>query len=597
MINFLNKFLYVVRGKNIELILMFLLFLITSMTEVIGIGLVGPFMALATSPQSIEKNYWLNSIYTKLNLSSQSQFLILMGLVLLITFYLKSYLSFTAQKTIFKFGFKLQAELSTRLMNDYLTVPYTFHLGKNSSLIINNIINESRNFANSVMMPFLTNISNAIVILSLLILLVTTNILAIAIIGGLGPLAFVTYHFLKVKLGYWGKEGSESYTEMIRVINHGLGGIKETKVIGCESFFKFQLQKQADRYGISAGLANSFVTLPRYLIEAFLITFLIIFTFVFISVDRGQNQNLSSVLGIFALASIRLLPTLGQFLSSVNSIKYNLISLEKIYTDLKEIEKLNIIAASFSPRSSDSDIVSDNHKDLYFADRVQIKGLSFCYPNATRNALHEMSLTIKKGQSIGLIGKSGSGKTTLVDVFLGLLTPQSGDILLDNTSIYKNLRDWQNMLGYVPQSIFLTDETLENNIAFGVPNQDIDRQRLYKAIQSAQLSELIKDLPEGINTIVGERGVLLSGGQRQRVGIARALYHEREILVFDEATAALDNETEAFVTDAIKSLSGIKTMIIIAHRLSTIEHCDLIYMLDKGQIVKSGTYKEVVLEK
>jgi ATP-binding cassette, subfamily B, bacterial PglK len=595
MTQFLSKFFYVLKGKHIHLLLMLFLFLFTSFTEVIGIGLVGPFMALATSPEFITKNYWLQLIYTKLGFSSGEQLLILLGIALIVIFYLKSFLSFSAQKYIFKFGFKQQAELSTRLMHAYLTAPYSFHLNRNSSILIQNIINESRNYANNIMMPLLTNVSNGIVILALVILLVKTDLLATVIIGGIGPIAFLTYHHLKVKLGYWGKEGSESYTEMIRAINHGLGGLKETKIIGCEPYFELQLQKQAERFGISAGLANSFLTLPRYLIEAFLITFLIIFTFLFIAVNQGQNQNLSSVLGIFALASIRLLPTVGNFLSSINSIRYNSISLEKIYVDLKELEELNLLQTPSS--ISSGNVVDSKQKSLNFVDRIQIEGISFHYSGVSKNALHEISLTIKKGESIGLIGKSGSGKTTLVDVLLGLLTPQSGDILIDRVSIYTNLRSWQDKIGYVPQSIFLIDETLERNIAFGVPDEEIDRKLLHQAIQSAQLSELVDELPDGLKTIVGERGVLLSGGQRQRVGIARALYHEREILVFDEATAALDNETEAFVTDAIKSLSGIKTMIIIAHRLSTIEHCDRIYMLEKGRIVKSGTYKDVVLEK
>lgn len=195
-----------------------------------------------------------------------------------------------------------------------------------------------------------------------------------------------------------------------------------------------------------------------------------------------------------------------------------------------------------------------------------------------------------------MIGQSGAGKTTLVDVILGLLTPQQGDIKVDGISIYGNLRSWQNLIGYIPQSIFLIDDTIEKNIAFGVPENEIDQQRLDKAIQAAQLSEVIENLPNGLKTRVGERGVMLSGGQRQRVGIARALYHEREILVLDEATSALDNETEQLVTEAIKSLSGVKTTIIIAHRLTTVEHCDRIYMLEKGRIVKSGSYQEVVLK-
>ncbi len=211
-------------------------------------------------------------------------------------------------------------------------------------------------------------------------------------------------------------------------------------------------------------------------------------------------------------------------------------------------------------------------------------------------AVENVSLKIKKGQSIALIGKSGSGKTTLVDIILGLLEPNQGDILVDGKSVYNNLRSWQNMIGYIPQSIFLIDDTVERNIAFGVPDSAIDPAKINKALQAAQLEELITQLPQGIQTEVGERGVRLSGGQRQRIGIARALYHEREILVLDEATSALDNETEKLVSEAIKSLAGTKTLIIIAHRLSTVEHCDRVYLMDKGHVIKSGSYQEVVVE-
>lgn len=223
--------------------------------------------------------------------------------------------------------------------------------------------------------------------------------------------------------------------------------------------------------------------------------------------------------------------------------------------------------------------------------------VTYRYPSSSEIALKDISMVIPKGESIGLIGKSGAGKTTLVDVILGLLTPESGGIRVDDVSVINNLRSWQNAIGYIPQSIFLIDDTIKHNIAFGVADEEIDEGKLYKVIQAAQLTELIEELPDGLETMVGERGVRLSGGQRQRVGIARALYHEREILVLDEATAALDNETEGLVTDAIKSLSGTKTIIIIAHRLSTIAHCDRIYSLEKGEIARSGSYQEVVLER
>ena len=232
---------------------------------------------------------------------------------------------------------------------------------------------------------------------------------------------------------------------------------------------------------------------------------------------------------------------------------------------------------------------------LIFGHEIVLDDVSYQYPETASHSIKDVSLTIKKGESIAFVGKSGAGKTTLVDVILGLLTPQKGDIRVDNLSIYKNLEGWQRIIGYIPQSIFLIDDTIERNIAFGVPDELIDKQRIYEAIRSAHLEEVVQKLPEGIKTKVGERGVLLSGGQRQRIGIARALYHECEILVLDEATAALDNETERLVTEAIKSLGGNKTVITIAHRLSTIEHCDCIYQLEQGKIIKTGNYKEVIL--
>jgi ATP-binding cassette, subfamily B, bacterial PglK len=233
---------------------------------------------------------------------------------------------------------------------------------------------------------------------------------------------------------------------------------------------------------------------------------------------------------------------------------------------------------------------------MQFRESIVLDQVNYAYPSTSEVVLKNLSLSIQKGQAIALIGRSGAGKTTLVDIILGLLTPTQGDIQVDGESIYNDLRAWQNSIGYIPQSIFLMDDTLARNIAFGVPDRLIDYGRLDQAIQAAQLTELVADLPEGMETVLGERGVRLSGGQRQRVGIARALYHEREILVLDEATAALDNETEKLVNDAIKSLSGTKTLIIIAHRLTTIEHCDRVYLLEKGRVVKSGSYAEVVTE-
>jgi ATP-binding cassette, subfamily B, bacterial PglK len=579
--------------------LMVSLFIFVSCLEVIGTGLIGPFISLATNPDLVASNKLLSTIYQWLKLESQNQFLILLGCVIISIFYLKSFLSFNSQRFIFEFGFRQRGELAAKLMHRYLAAPYTFHLRRNSASLIQNITTETERFSNGVMMPVLTSISNAIVTLALVGLLVKTNVMAMVVIGGILIISYGLLESSKNKIARWGKECSDAHTEMIRLINHGMGGIKETRIIGCESYFEDKMKAQINQHSVSSSLALSFSNLPRYAIEAFLITFLVVFTFLFVSNSRGDVRSLNSVLGIFALASIRLLPAVGNLVSSINGIRYNAYALDKIYLDLRELESDSISSPNKSISDTNSvNSLSDSKKLVFpFKQSIVLDNITYSYPHVEKKSLDRISLTIEKGESIGLIGKSGAGKTTLVDSLLGLLIPQAGDIKVDGRSIYTNLRAWQNSIGYVPQSIFLIDDTLARNIAFGVEDRSIDLHRLHQTIAAAQLDELVEQLPHGLDTMMGERGVLLSGGQRQRVGIARALYHEREILVFDEATAALDNETEGSVTEAIKALSGIKTTIVIAHRLSTLEHCDRVYQLEKGHLVKSGSYREVVLKK
>ena len=465
----------------------------------------------------------------------------------------------------------------------------------NSATLVQNIINTTDAVCTGVISTFLTFISNSIIVLALMLLLIKTNAIALILIAFLILICFGLLHPVKDHLARWSKEGFHAYGEMIRITNHGLGGLKETRVIGCESYFENQIDEQSKIYAKTTTLASAYGNLPRFMLEPLMMSFLIGFTFLFITLNQNQTQNLTGVLGIFTLASVRLLPAIGNLVSGINMIRNNSYSFDRLFLDLKELEKENLITDVISTSHSHNLLPNQNQQKFKFLDKVILDKLTFQYPNTTRNVLEDISLSIRKGESIGLIGKSGAGKTTLVDVLLGLFTPQFGDIKIDGVSVYSNLRAWQNMLGYVPQSIFLIDDTLERNIAFGVADHLIDQNRLKTAIEMAQLSEVVEQLLDGVKTIIGERGVLLSGGQRQRVGIARVLYHQREILVFDEATAALDTETEHLITQATKALAGTKTIIIIAHRLSTIEHCDCIYQLEQGRILKSGSYQEVIV--
>jgi ATP-binding cassette, subfamily B, bacterial PglK len=591
---FLIKFLYITKGSHKSLLLTIFLFLFVSLLEVFGTGIVGPIVAIAISPESIKTNYWLNWIYDRLNFHSDRQFLIYIGSFAILIIFVKSFFSFNAQKAVFKFSNNLKAALSCKLLKAYIRAPYSSLLRLNSATLIQNLTNTTDTVATGVVSTFLTFISNSVIILALMLLLIKTNALALILIALLLLISFGLLQPMKVRLAHWSKETYQAYGEMIRITNHGLGGLKETRIIGCESYFEGQMETQTEIFAKNSTVVSAYSNLPRFVLEPLIISFLISFTFLFAILERDNPHNLAGVLGIFALASIRLLPAVGNLISGINVLRGNGYSLDKLYFDLKELEKEDSI--DFNDRNRSNSLVRSNDRQTFnFSEEIALERLTFQYPHTTRTVLSEISLTIQKGESIGLIGKSGAGKTTLVDVLLGLFTPQAGDIKVDGTSIYSNLRAWQNMLGYVPQSIFLIDDTLERNIAFGVPDRSIDRVRLSKAIEMAQLSEVVAQLPKGIETIVGERGVLLSGGQRQRVGIARILYHQREILVFDEATAALDTETENLVTEATKSLAGSKTIIIIAHRLSTIAHCDRIYQLDGGRIIKAGSYQEVVL--
>uniref|UniRef100_A0A832H2J1 ABC transporter ATP-binding protein n=1 Tax=Oscillatoriales cyanobacterium SpSt-402 TaxID=2282168 RepID=A0A832H2J1_9CYAN len=589
-------------ARKIELLLLLFAFLTISVLDALGIGLVGPFIGLAVNPAMIHQNELLSKTYSFLGITSTNQFIGLLGLAIIVIFYFKSYLYYQIQRYVFKFCFTQQVKLRLRLLRTYLSLPYTFHLRTNSAHLIQNIINESQNFSYSVAIPLLNSIANAFVLFVLLLLLAKTDLIATVSILGLLVITFVPFHLVRHRIVRWGKEGVDANTEMLRIVNHAVGGLKETRVIGCESYFEAQLATQVNNFARVATLFHIFQMLPRIVIESLLITFVVGLVSISLIFEQ-RSQNLVSVLGIFAIASIRLLPSASQLMSNMGVLRNFKPTLDKIYYDLKELEKPESVryiqltrgkvrgttGKEFSNQSS------LNTSVIPFAKKIIIDRLSYRYPDAPFNALSDISLTIRKGESIALIGKSGAGKTTLVDVLLGLLIPQSGDIQVDGSSVYGSLRSWQNLIGYIPQSIFLIDDTIERNIAFGVPDHLIDRQKVEKAVMSAQLSELMQQLPDGLQTVVGEHGVRLSGGQRQRIGIARALYHEREILVLDEATSALDNETENLISEAIKQLSGTKTMIIIAHRLTTVEHCDRIYAMEKGRVVKCGSYKEIVL--
>jgi ATP-binding cassette, subfamily B, bacterial PglK len=636
---YLIKFLYVLPADKSKLFYLVFLFIFASAIETFGIGLIGPFLQFANHPKFLLENNFLKSLYISLNLSSENHFVALLGLFIILIFIVKTFISWRVKTYVFKFSFTQRGELCRRLVRSYLNAPYTFHLTTSSSYIIQNVSQDTSTFANNFLQNLLNLASNVIVIISLIFLLGITNLVAVTIIMGMMLPLFFIFHLLRNKIRKWGKQTSRSNQAIIRSVGDSMGGIKETKIFNGGSYFEDKIIKIIDVYEEAAASLFEVKLIPRMLIETIMIVFIIGFTSSFLLAGKDV-QRLTTELGVFAISAIRLMPAITQLLSGMTTLRSSTYILDKLYSDLKTLESVDKSRKNDGPFSGpengyDSSLTEQNHPvkrlllkkfltyspadyqvlagdsvevlghhklnqrsphSLPFQDCIELENITFCYPKMERNALQGINLKIRRGESIAIIGRSGSGKTTLVDVILGLLQPDAGDIKVDGQSVYNDLRAWQNMVGYIPQSIFLTGDSIERNIAFGVPDEQIDRQRMESAIHLAQLTHVIAELPKGLKTEVGERGVRLSGGQRQRIGIARALYHTRDILILDEATSALDNETEQLVTDAIQALSGTKTMIIIAHRLSTVEHCDHVYQMEKGNIVQSGTYQEVVIQ-
>lgn len=597
MFNYLSKVLYIIGERKIHLIPLLTLFTFASLLESAGIGLIGSFLNLYSHPESFKTIPLLHVINKELGVEDSNKLILYFSLIIAIIFVFKGLIYFLSRIWILKFTYKQNELLMSKLLHTYLAVSYTFYLKRNTASIIKNMIIETQSFVHFCLLPLLNAVANIIITFILLILLAKTDLLLLTTMLAILLPVIILFQYLGKKFSKWGTILSETYQEMIRIINHGLGGIKETRTIGCESYFEQQMLEQVQMHGKAATLHYGTQLLPRIIIETFLFVFILLFISISQITSTANTQNITSILGVFAVSSIRLIPSASQFIQALAQMRSHTHSINVLYADLKELETQNnekmnvfkesILVNTFNPNN----YLKSN---LNFDKSIEINNITFTYPEITKPAIFNLSLKIDKGESIALIGKSGAGKTTLVDIILGLLIPNEGDIQIDGISIYNNLRAWQNLIGYIPQSISLLDDTIERNIAFGVPDNLIDLEKLYDAIKAAQLTDLIATLADGIKTSVGERGVRLSGGQRQRIGIARALYFGREILVLDEATSALDHETESQVTQAIKSLAGTKTIIIIAHRLTTVEHCNKIYMLEKGGIVKSGSYQEVV---
>jgi ABC-type multidrug transport system fused ATPase/permease subunit len=559
---------------------MLALMLVGMLMETLGIGLVIPALALMTQGDMLSSQSALGRNFPEwLGNPTQVQLVIYGMLLLAIIYFLKTiFLAFLAwRQSVFVFG--LEASLSQRLFNGYLRQPYTFHLQRNSAQLIQNSVNEVAQFSRGAVRSAMTLITELLVMMGISALLfVVEPVGASLVVAILGLTGFAFHKFSKARLMRWGR--SRQYHEGMRIqhLQQGLGGAKDVKLLGREadflSSYAFHCEQVAKVY-ISQSTLDA---LPRLWLEFLAVIGLVVLVISMLAQGK-PIESLVPTIGLFAAAAFRLMPSTNRVLTTLQNLRYAFPVIDVIAREIALPVTLPSAAAA---------------GNLSICKSIKIENVSYTYSDAAEPALRSINLEIEIGKSIGFIGGSGAGKSTLVDLILGLLTPNQGRLTIDGKDINEVLRAWQDQIGYVPQTIYLTDDTLRRNIAFGLAADQIDDLALNKAIEAAQLLDFVATLPEGLNTVVGERGVRLSGGQRQRIGIARALYHDPAVLVLDEATSSLDIATERDVMQAVNALQGDKTILIVAHRLSTVEHCDTIVRLERGEVVQVGTPRQIL---
>ena len=567
------------------------LVVLMAFTELLGIASIAPFMALVGDTSMLERDNMFATLYAMSGMTDPMDFIFYTGLLVLVALTVSTIVSMYTTWKLSIYGASVGVEIADQLYTYYMKEDWQFHASGSSAQLTKQVSTEAMRITSGIVQPLMR--MNAKVVLAVLIAISIIVYDPIVAIIGLTIFAFaylILYKLVRKKLMIQGRELSEVSTERFRLMNEGFGGIKDVLLLNRSSDFIERFQNSGFIYARALGVNAGISQVPRYFMELIAFGSMIGLVLLLIKWHQGNLGVVLPILAVYALAAFKLLPALQQIYASMAQIKGNIAAFEAVENDLRRsyklIKKDNIQKNSSLKPISERPLLNDN---------FQLKNIVFNYPNKETPAVNNVSMTIPANSVIGLVGSSGSGKSTLIDIFLGLLDPKSGHLEVDGVPItQQNKRPWQDMLGFVPQSIFLSEGTIAENVAFGLPTKNIDIEQVREALELANLDELVSQLPEGINTKVGERGVQLSGGQRQRIGIARALYHKADILVFDEATSALDGITEKIIMDAIHDFSGKKTIIMIAHRLKTVQKCDTIFLMEKGKIVDSGTYNYLV---
>ena len=579
----LKRYNYVLNNKQkLQLVGLFVMILVGAVVELIGVSVILPFVNAVTTPDAFMQKSYVILFCKWFHITDVRMLLFWIAIILIIVYVLKNMYICVMNDVLYAFIYNNQRKLAYEIFDCCLKQPYLFFISKNSAEMIRTIVCDVGMFYNSILavLQFFTEISVCGLLLAMMIYMDKSITIGIAIM--LVVFVYVYMKLIKQKILDLSEQTRADQVKMTSWIQQAFGGIKEIKILGREKFF---LDSYDENFGGYSEASRKFIVysvMPKPLLEALCIAGLM--GVIAVKLYRGVDLTyFIPTLSVFAVAAFRILPSAGRIAQHINNISYNSIAVDIVYRNKKIVDELE--------RRGD---INNGERDSFEINKgIFLKNVQFKYPDREAVILDNVSIEIPKNKSVAFIGPSGAGKTTLADVILGVLAPESGQILADDIDVYKNIKAWNRHLGYIPQAIFLTGASIKENVAFGVPKDEIDENRVWAALEDAQLKEFVLSLEKGIDTQVGERGAKISGGQRQRIGIARALYTNPDVLVLDEATSALDTETETAVMEAIDGLSGKKTIIIIAHRLSTIRNCDIIYEVSNGKVLQKS--KEEVL--
>ena len=558
-----------------------ILVLLMTLIEMCGVVSISPFMALIGDMSLLDQDGVLRKVYLSTGVSTAKEFIFLLGVFTLVILTISSLLSMYTVWSMALFANKVGTEIGEKLYRNYMSEPWLFHTEENSAHLTKKISIESARLTQMILVPLMQLNARVVLVVMMSSMIFWLNpAVAVSALTIFGIAYFLLFKFVRRKLAINSMQVSTANEERFVLMAEGFGGIKDVLLLGRQKDFIEKFNSSSAKLAYCQGSNQGLVEAPRHFMELVTFSALILLILYLYSGDDSGIGSILPLLSVYALAGFKMLPAFQQIYRSVGRIKGNISAFDSIKKDLLG-----------------KNILPERDIDAYLVPKrnFALKNVSFTYPGKDNPVLNHINISISVKQTIGLVGSSGSGKSTLIDLLMGLIEPSEGGLLIDGRSLtVQDKGAWQNTIGYVPQSIFLSDRSFLENIAFGVPLADTDIKKAMKAATLAHLEELLDELPEGIHSHIGERGIQLSGGQRQRIGIARALYHDPEILIFDEATSALDGLTEKAIMDAIHDFSGKKTIVMIAHRLKTVRKCDVIFYMDKGRIVDKGTFTELL---